>query len=57
LLTKAVPEIGRPNYLPQPADGAFGRHPQAVQTCHGDFKALMLRIMERCDSADLHTAP
>ena len=36
-----------PVFLLRPADGAFGGHQQAVQTCYSDFKALTLLIMSR----------
>ena len=40
--------VRKPMFLLRPADGAFGGHQQAVQSCYGDFKALTLKIMERC---------
>ena len=42
-------EVRKPMFLLRPADGAFGWHQQAVQNCYSDFKALTIRIMERCD--------
>jgi chromosome partitioning protein len=50
-------EVRKPMFLLRPADGAFGGHQQAVQSCYADFKALTLRIMERCDYPDLPIAP
>jgi cellulose biosynthesis protein BcsQ len=46
-------EVHKPIFLLRPADGAFGGHQQAVQSCYTDFKALTLRIMERCRSDEL----
>ncbi len=40
-------EVRKPMFLLRPADGAFGGHQQAVQTCYSDFKALTLLIMSR----------
>lgn len=42
-------EVRKPMFLLRPADGAFGGHQQAVQSCYEDFKALTIRIMERCN--------
>ena len=42
-------EVRKPMFLLRPADGAFGGHQQAVQSCYKDFRALTLRIMARCD--------
>jgi chromosome partitioning protein len=50
-------EARKPMFLLRPADGAFGGHQQAVQSCYADFKALTLRIMARCDNPDLPIAP
>jgi chromosome partitioning protein len=41
-------EVRKPMFLLRPADGAFGGHQQAVQSCYADFKALTRTIMERC---------
>ena len=41
-------EVRKPMFLLRPADGAFGGHQQAVQSCYSDFKALTLGIMTRC---------
>jgi chromosome partitioning protein len=50
-------EVRKPMFLLRPADGAFGGHQQAVQSCYADFKALTLTIMERCQSPGLPLAP
>jgi len=41
-------EVRKPMFLLRPADGAFGGHQQAVQSCYGDFRSLTLRILKRC---------
>lgn len=41
-------EVRKPMFLLRPADGAFGGHQQAVQSCYGDFKTLTLQIVKRC---------
>ena len=41
----------------KPADGAFGGHQQAVQSCYADFKALTLEIMQRCQVPGFPTSP
>lgn len=50
-------EVRKPMFLLRPADGAFGGHQAAVQSCYTDFKALTLRIMQRCQSPGLPAAP
>jgi cellulose biosynthesis protein BcsQ len=42
-------EARKPMFLLRPADGAFGGHQQAVQSCYMDFKALTINIMIRCE--------
>lgn len=49
-------EVRKPMFLLPPADGAFGGHQAAVQSCYADFKALTLRIMGRCQSSALPIA-
>jgi chromosome partitioning protein len=41
-------EVRKPMFLLRPADGAFGGHQQAVQSCYKDFRELTIRILERC---------
>lgn len=50
-------ESRKPMFLLRPADGAFGGHQQAVQSCYADFKALTLKIMERCKPPLLSIPP
>ncbi|MBI3392620.1 MAG: AAA family ATPase [Nitrospirae bacterium] len=41
-------EARKPMFFLKPADGAIGAHVGAVTDCYQDFKALALRIIERC---------
>jgi cellulose biosynthesis protein BcsQ len=44
-------EARKPMFHLKPADGAIGAHVQAVQDCYKDFRALALRIADRCGIA------
>ena len=50
-------EVRKPMFLLRPADGAFGGHQQAVQSCYADFKALTLMIMDRCQAPGVPLLP
>jgi len=41
-------EARKPMFHLRPADGAIGAHMAAVTSCYGDFRALALKIAERC---------
>jgi len=44
-------ESHKPMFALKPADGAIGGHAQAVQECYRDFRALALKVAERCGVA------
>lgn len=44
-------ESNKPMFLLRPADGAIGGHQSAVQACYRDFRALAVRVADRCGIA------
>lgn len=44
-------ESHKPMFFLKPADGAIGAHLEAVRDCFRDFRALAIRIAEKCNIA------